>query len=131
MSFLDNLENNLKALENREEKDGREAQRRDEDRKAAQALAPWGNQLRDSAYASKLLGLAARAGQQRRTKIFPAWMDTTLRLELKGQKLELRPTTDGIVAVFLTGLDELAQRPVDLEADPKPLLDDWLERIPT
>lgn len=130
MSFLDNLENNLKALENREEKDGREAQRRAAERDSALALAPWANRLRESAYVQKLLGLAARAGIQRRTKIFPAWLDNNLRLELKGQRLEVRPTPDGIVAFFIENQEEVRQQAVNLEADPGELLTQWLETVP-
>jgi len=45
--------------------------------------------------------LATRAGFSRRTKVNFIWLGTTLRLEARGSKLELRPTPQGIVAAFV------------------------------
>lgn len=131
MSFLDNLENNLKALEGREERDpGAERAKREQERSAAMSIAPWATQLRDSQYVQKLLGLAARAGIQRRTKIVPTWLDTTLRLSWKGERLELRPIKGGIdsVSLDLSG-EELARQPLDLSSDPAELLSQWLTGV--
>lgn len=130
VSFLDNLENNLKAMEGREERDGQEHVKREQARTAAVAVGPWAAQLRESQYAQKLLGLAARAGMQRRTKIFPAWLDTTLRLEWEGERLELQPTNTGIQAASVTKeYEEMWREPVDLSGDPAPLLEKWLQSV--
>ena len=59
MSFLDNLENDLKALENREERDPekikREQAQREADRAAALLRAPHAEALKTSPFTSDLL----------------------------------------------------------------------------
>ena len=59
MSFLDNLENNLKALESQEEKDPekvqRDRERREADRNRALLRAPHVEALKNSAFTSQLL----------------------------------------------------------------------------
>ena len=59
MSFLDNLENNLKALESREEHDptraGREAAARERDRLEAQGRAPHAEALKTGEFTNQLL----------------------------------------------------------------------------
>lgn len=131
MSFLDNLENNLKALEGREERDpGAHRAKQEQERSAAMSIAPWATQLRESQFVQKLLGLAARAGIQRRTKIVPVWLDTTLRLSWKGERLELRPIKGGIDAVSLDQSgEELDRQPLDLSSDPAPMLEHWLKGV--
>lgn len=128
MSFLDSLENNLKALENRTEKDPAEARRRNTERERAVNLAPWADELRASPYTQGLLEQAAVAGHKLRGKVYVAWLGTTLRLEFKGRKLELRPTGTGIEAAFLAegSVDPEKTQPVDLSGDPKALLAEWL-----
>ncbi len=46
MSFLDNLENNLKALEGRDQSGPEDRRQRDLDRAAAIEAAPWADKLR-------------------------------------------------------------------------------------
>jgi hypothetical protein len=101
MSFLDNLENNLKALENRDEGGLDESRRRDRDRELALAVQPWAELLKREPFAQTLMQQATLAGRQRRIKVNLMWIDTTLRLEARGQRLELRPGREGVVAVFL------------------------------
>ena len=126
MSFLDNLENSLKNLESREERDPNAAQRRDEERARTLAAAPWAERLKNSEFTKKLLEQAAVTGHRLRTKIYVAWLDTTLRLEAKDRKLELEPTAEGIRANFLEPDGEVAQKSVDLNGDPEELLRAWL-----
>ncbi len=130
MGFLDNLENSLKSLESQGERDGSERLRQEEERNRRSAEAPWADQLRQSAFTRKLFDDAAAAGHRLRTKIYVAWLDTTLRLEARGRRLELRPTPTGIVAVFIPGPSDGAtleiERPVRLETDPAELLKEWL-----
>ena len=127
MSFLDNLENNLKALESREERGSTEPPgRREAERQRALAAAPYAERLRSGPYTAGLLGAAARAGHARRTKVHLAWLDTTLRLEARDRKLELRPTPAGVVAVFLEEDREVRTLPVDLDGDPEALVREWL-----
>lgn len=126
MSFLDSLESTLKSLESREERDPREHERRQGERAEAQAIAPWADALKRSAFADTLLGLATRAGHRLRTKIHLAWISGALRLELRERRLELRPTSQGIVAVFLENGAEAKRQPVDLEGNPEALLQEWL-----
>jgi hypothetical protein len=90
------------------------------------AIAPWAAQLKDSEFTKLLLEKAAQTGHRLRTKIYVAWLDTTLRLEAKGRKLDLEPTPEGIRANFLEPDGEVSHKGVDLNADPGDLLGDWL-----
>jgi|SRR5271165_46638 len=130
MGFLDNLESSLKSLESQDERDGSERLRRDEVQSRRSAEAPWADQLRQSAFTQKLYEDAAAAGHRLRTKIYVAWLDTTLRLEARGRRLELRPTREGIVAVFIPAPEDgpaiETERPLRLDTDPADLLQEWL-----
>jgi hypothetical protein len=126
MSFLDNLENSLKSLESREEKDGSERERRTAEQAMNRAAAPWAEQLRKSEFTQQLFEQAAVTGHRLRAKIYMAWMDSTLRLEVKGRALELRPTPAGITAVFLEPDGQTKTESVDLAGDPADLLRTWL-----
>jgi hypothetical protein len=130
MSFLDDLENNLKSLESAAE--GREALERQErfrerDRAAAQAAAPWAEELKKSPFTGELLHQAARVGFSLRVKVHVAWLGSTLRLEARERRLELRPTPSGIVAAYLEGPREIRAEPLDLAGSPEALLRAWLE----
>jgi hypothetical protein len=128
MGFLDSLESNLKALESQGEGVDAAAQkrRREEERKQALAAAPWAERLRSGPYTERLLSAAVRAGHARRTKVHMAWLDTVLRLEAGGRRLELRPRPDGVVAVCLEENREVRSIPVDLQGDPETLVLKWL-----
>jgi hypothetical protein len=127
MSFLDNLESSLKNLESREERDPREHFRRQEERTRAVAVGPWAEQLKTGPYTQKLFEQAALAGHRRRTKIYMAWFDDTLRLEAKERRLELQPTAEGIVAAFIETDGATKTQAVDLNSDPSELLREWLD----
>jgi hypothetical protein len=126
MGFLDNLENSLKALESREERDPGELQRREDERERILAAAPWAEKLKGSPYTQQLFEQAAIAGHRLRTKVYMAWLDTTLRLEAKGRRLELQPTPDGIVAAFIEPDGTSKTQPLELSGDPAELLGKWL-----
>ena len=72
---------------------------------------------------------ATLAGRQRRMKVNLAWIETTLRLEARDHRLELRPTPEGVVAVFLRDAEELRRVPVDLAGDPQGLTGEWMAAI--
>jgi hypothetical protein len=98
MSFLDNLESNLKSLESAEE--GRESahrqrRAREQELANAQAVAPWAEELKKSPFTAELLKQAARVGHSMRIKVYIAWLGSVLRLEASGRRLELRPTANG------------------------------------
>jgi hypothetical protein len=125
MSFLDNLENNLKSLESRDESnDAAENQRRarERDRAEAKAAAPWAEELKKGPFTAELLKQAARVGFEKRTKVHVAWMGSSLRLEAREQKLELRPTGSGVQAIYPDGRSE----PVDLEGNAEAFIRAWL-----
>jgi len=129
MSFLDNLENNLKSLESQEE--GRESAERSQraraaERANAQAAAPWAEELKKGAFTAELLKQAARTGFSMRLKVHVAWLGTTLRLEARERRLELRPTAAGVVAVSIEEGREVRSEPVDLAGDPAELVRRWL-----
>jgi hypothetical protein len=128
VSFLDNLEDNLKALESRDE--GMDNSRRqDGDRGRLLAIAPWAEKLKREPYGQALMREATIAGRGRRMKVNLAWIDSTLRLEARDERLELRPTPKGVVAVFLHGKQEVKQQPIDLATDAKKLTDEWMDLI--
>jgi hypothetical protein len=133
MSFLDNLENNLKALESRDEKDpealARQAAAREAARSLAVQIAPHADALRNGPFKDGLLTACRDIGHRRRILVRPVWVDSTLRLEAGAKKLELRPTPDGVLAVFFDGGKELESTPIDLSSDPMKLAGKWLEVV--
>jgi hypothetical protein len=133
MSFLDNLENNLKSLEAREdgkEQTGRDRTRRDADRASAVASAEHAERLRKGPYTAELLKQITRLGFAARTKVSMTWIGTTLRLEARGRRLELRPTPSGIVAVFIEDRAESRKEPVDLAGPPETLAQAFMNWLP-
>ena len=134
MSFLDNLENNLKALESRDERNpealAREAAAREAARAAAIAIAPFAEALRNGPFKDGLLTACRNIGHRRRVLVRPVWVDSTLRLEAGSKKLELRPTPNGVLAVFMKGGREQETMPVDLASDPVRLAEKWLDDGP-
>jgi hypothetical protein len=126
MSFLDNLENNLKALESRDEAGLDQSGWRDRERELAIAAAPWAERLKREPFAQTLMRQATLAGRQSRTKVNLMWIGTILRLEARGHRLELRPEPQGVVAVFLRGSEEVRHEPVDLAGDPGKLTSQWM-----
>ena len=129
MSFLDNLENNLKSLESAEQnRDEAERRNRERQNSRAEALAaaPYAEELRKGTYGVELLKQAARIGFSMRTKVHIAWLGNTLKLEARDRKLELRPTGQGIVAVYLEDGEEKRSEPLDLSGDPAELVRSWL-----
>lgn len=133
MGFLDSLESNLSKLESREEAgvtDNRDRKRRDAERLRAQASATHAEHLKKGAYTAELLRQVTRIGHAMRTKVHLAWIGSTLRLEARQNRLELRPTPDGVVAVFLEGSREVRTKAVDLAGKPEELATEWLTSLP-
>src|ERR1035438_10417896 len=125
MSFLDNLEDKLKSLENLETGGIDESRRRDAERERALAAAPWAERLKAGPFVPALMQQATVAGYKRRIKINLMWIGTSLRLEARGHRLELRPEPKGVVAVFLKGNEEVRREPVNLTASPQKLVAEW------
>ena len=131
MSFLDNLENNLKSLESREEKDPekirRDQQRRDAERADALARAPFAEQLKNAAFTSELLGQSRIVGREFRVLVRFTWIGENLRLEAGPKRMELVPTANAIEAVYSSDGVESKRAAVDFEkADAAALVRDWL-----
>jgi len=129
MSYSDNLENTLKSLESREERDPLINERRETERVGALAAAPWADRLKNSEFTRNLMDAAAVMGHKLRAKIYMAWLGSSLRFELRQRRLELRPTAEGIVAVFMEGNNAITSREVDLDSSPDALLDEWVGQI--
>ena len=132
MSFLDNLENNLKSLESSEEaaeNRRREHDRRQSERARAVASAPWAEKLKTSPFTAALLKQATAEGFKLRAKVYISWIGTNLRLEARGRKLELQPTSEGIQAVFSGDGVELQTQSVNLESDPGVLVKEFLQPL--
>jgi hypothetical protein len=121
MSFLDNLENNLKALERLEEKDPekvrRDQERREADRNSALLRAPHAQALKHSAFTSELLTECRTIGHAQRVLVQFTWIGESLRLDAKAKRMELIPTAEGITAAFSLNGMETGRAPVDPQAD--------------
>jgi hypothetical protein len=121
MGFLDNLENDLKALENREERDPekvrREHERREADRAAALLRGPYAEALKNSPFTSELLTQCRAIGRGQRVLVQFTWIGETLRLEAKEKRLELVPTAEGIAAVSFLNGQEVGRTIVDPQVD--------------
>ena len=131
MSFLDNLENNLKALEGREEKDPEKLQRdrarQEAERDSALLRAPHVDALKNSAFTSELLTQCRTIGHGQRVLVRFTWIGETLRLEAKEKRMELVPTPEGIEAVLSSDGLETARETVDPKKnDPATLARRWL-----
>src|SRR5947209_20030193 len=125
MSFLDDLENNLKSLESSQESkedQARQQRAREYERAHARAAAPFAEELKKGAYTAELLRQATRVGHSLRVKVHIAWLGATLRLEAREQRLELRPTPAGVVAVYLVGNLETRSSPLDLNGSAEQLV---------
>jgi hypothetical protein len=120
MSFLDDLESNLKALESREERDPekvkRDQERREADRNAALLRAPHVEALKNSAFTSELLTQCRTIGHGQRVLVQITWIGESLRLDAKAKRLELTPTSEGITAVFSVDGVETERIPADPKA---------------
>jgi len=124
MSFLDNLENNLKALESTESDGLEDQKRREANKRDAIAAAPWAEKLKSSPWVSKFMRDLTRAGFSRRTKVNFAWIDRILRAEALDERLEIVPTPKGIDAVWGD-----KRVPVDLAGEPDKLIQEWLRVV--
>jgi len=132
MSFLDNLENNLKALENREERDPekvkREQERREAERSDALSRAPFVEMLKSSPFISDLLTQCRTIGRSQRLLVQFTWIGDNLRLDVPGKRMELVATADGIIAVLSHNGVESDRIPVNTSSgDPAILAHRWLE----
>jgi hypothetical protein len=127
MSFLDNLENNLKSLESHEEaRDPREQQNREAARARTLAAAPWADRLKNGPFTKELMGQATRIGFSKRMKVRMSWIGTTLRLEAGDRRLDLEPGADCVTARFFENQQPVSAQPVDLDAPAEALARQWL-----
>ncbi len=131
MSFLDSLENNLKALESREEKDPeklkRDQERCDAERSEALARAPHVEALKKSAFTSDLLTQCRTIGHGLRVLVRFTWIGDNLRLDAGPKRMELIPTGEGIVAVYSLHRAEVRRAKLDVStADAGAFARDWL-----
>jgi hypothetical protein len=121
MSFLDNLENNLKALESQEERDPekvkRDHERRDAERNAALLRAPFVEALKSSPFTTELLTQCRTIGHGQRVLVQFTWIGESLRLTAKNKRMELTPSTDGIVAAISLDGTETSRATVDPNKD--------------
>ncbi len=121
MSFLDNLENDLKALESREERDPekvrRDQERREADRTAALLRAPHAEALKSSPFTSDLLTHCRTIGHGQRVLVQFTWLGETLRLDAKTKRMDLTPTAEGITAILSLNGEEIGRETVDPNID--------------
>lgn len=130
MSFLDNLENNLKALERVEEADPEKQKRLQEARAAerdlAQQVAPVAEALQTGPFTDELLRACRTIGHRMRTMVRVTWIDSTLRLEAREKRLDLSPTPEGVVGKYFQDGVEQRQEAVDLGGRATELIERWL-----
>jgi hypothetical protein len=129
MSFLDNLESSLKNLESNEERAAdvqREAKNRASEKAKALAAAPFAEALKTGPFAHDFLIHATRIGFAQRTKVQPTWLGTTLRLQARDRRLELRPTPEGVRAHFFEDQEEKGSELIDLNGSAEELAKRWL-----
>ncbi|SRR5581483_9891830 len=121
MGFLDNLENNLKALENREEKDPeklkRDQERREAERSEALRRAPYVEALKKSEFTSQLLTHCRMIGHGQRVLVRFTWIGDNLRLDAGPRRMELVPTADGISVVFSVDGAEVRRAKINVQSD--------------
>jgi hypothetical protein len=132
MGFLDNLENDLKALERQDERDPekikRERERRDADRNAALSRAPHADALKNSPFTTELLTQCRAIGHGQRVLVQFTWLGEKLRLDAKSKRMELEPMAEGIVAIFTVSGEETGRAKVDpSKDDAAALAKQWLE----
>jgi hypothetical protein len=130
MSFSDNLENNLKNMEAREEReDARARVRRQNDPSRSMAAVPFIDKLKNGPFTKGLLGHATRIGFGLRTKVHIVWLGNTLRLEAREHRLELRPTGEGVFAHWIVNGVEKRKEKLDLSGNPEALAKKWLDSV--
>lgn len=133
MGYLDNLENNLKALESREERDPAEALKRHQEREAARAqaiaAAPMAEALKKSPFAMELLDHCARLGHQLRAVVAPSWEGSKLRVSARNLRMDLEPTAAGVVVHFFRDGGETGAAPVSLDSSPSDLAEKFLSPL--
>jgi len=121
MSFLDNLENNLNALERQEEKDPekmkRDRERREADRSAALLRAPHAEALKHSPFTMELMTHCRTIGHAQRVLVQFTWLGENLRLDAKTKRMELVPTPEGITAVLTLDGVETGREIVNPQSD--------------
>jgi len=131
MGFLDNLENDLKALENREERDPekvrRDRERREADRTAALLRAPHAEALRTSPFTSELLTHCRAIGHGQRVLVQFTWLGESLRMDAKTKRMDLTPRAEGITAILSLNGKESGREAIDPKVDdPAALARRWL-----
>ncbi|MEO7650473.1 MAG: hypothetical protein ABIZ80_08380 [Bryobacteraceae bacterium] len=133
MSFSDNLENDLKNLESREERDPAAMARSQTVQRSARAqalaAAPHAEKLKHGTFTAELLRHATRIAYTLRTKVNIIWLGTTLRLQAREHRLELRPTPEGVMARYFEGTTEMGEEAVDLSGNPEALAQAWLSKV--
>jgi hypothetical protein len=132
MSYLDNLENNLKAMESREERRPvrtRDQRARQEAERAKAATAPFAEQLRHGPFTTELMNEATRLGFGLRTKVYMTWVDGALRLDARDHRMELRATPQGVIVRFSEQGNLTKEEAVNLDSSAKKLAERWIGEV--
>ncbi len=131
MSFLDNLENNLNAMERAEARDpeavAREHARRLAEKDAARLTAPHAAALKSSPFTDELLRAVRVVGHGLRTMVRTHWREPSLVLEAREKRVELRPSPEGITAVYFVNGEETGNEALDLNGSAEAFARAWLE----
>jgi hypothetical protein len=82
--------------------------------------------LKNGQFTHDFLAHATRIGFSQRTKVQPTWLGSTLRLQAKEKRLELRPTPEGVRAFFFEEDEEKGSELIDLKGGAEELAKRWL-----
>jgi len=82
--------------------------------------------LKTGPFTEKFLVACRTIGHRQRTMVRFTWLDSTLRLEAKERRLDLKPTAQGVEAAFYVDNEPTSQRMLTLEEDPEALANEWL-----
>ena len=128
MGFLDNLENTLKNAERGSEREDEKSSQvsRAAELEAIRAAAPNAEALKKGQWTQDLLTQCVTIGHGQRVRVGMAWIGTTLRLEAREKRMDLRPTPTGVEAVYSVDGAETSREAVDLTSDPAALARKWL-----
>jgi hypothetical protein len=128
MGFLDNLENTLKNAERGAEREDEKAEgvSRAAEMEALRAAAPHAEALKKGQWTQDLLTHCVTIGHGQRVRVGMAWIGTTLRLDAKEKRMDLRPHAKGVDAVFSVDGVETGKQTVNFKSDPAKLAKKWL-----
>lgn len=128
MGFLDDLENTLNVAERAGQREDERAavESRAGEMEALRAAAPHAEALKSGKWTQELLTECVTIGHGMRMRVGMTWIGTTLRLEARERRMDLRPGAEGVEAVYSIDGAETGRERVDLGGEGAELARKWL-----